>query len=104
MCHCAICMCLRLTKEEHDRLCLSRVQAKHSYELSKKHMPGKVCKEKNQCSVCAFNRYIQRVLRHISGGCKGSRNCEACYEEKHGRRHLMVHLFETSPKAFLSNI
>jgi hypothetical protein len=58
--------------------CQSQEDRKHSKEITKNHVPGKWCKEKNQCSKCCEIRHYSRVLRHIGGTCSKNHKCPIC--------------------------
>jgi hypothetical protein len=47
-------------------------------KISKEHVPGKFCKQSNNCNKCQHIKYLHRTLRHIGGTCNNSRRCEMC--------------------------
>lgn len=53
-----------------------------SDNVSKKHVPGKWCKDHNVCSTCCSIKTLFRELKHYNGCCS-AKKCPIRYNTKH---------------------
>ena len=67
--------------------------SEHSAQVTKAHVPGKWCKERNQCSRCCELRHWIRVLKHYAGTCS-PKKCPVCEWARHTDQEYMVKVQE----------
>jgi len=49
----------------------------HSLDVSREHVPGKWCKEHNQCYTCCELKHLFRILKHYAEKCS-PKKCPVC--------------------------
>ena len=83
-------ICYNLNK---DCNCQSCSDKRKSVDVHKKHIPGKRCKDHNQCPDCCYIVFMIKVLKHFGGACNKNKKCPVCnWEVTPGHQHN-VHFY-----------
>ena len=92
--------CKNNTNNDDLCTCQSCSDIRKAHAIASKHVPGKRCKNHNQCAHCCYIAFLSKVLRHYGNACSKNSKCPVCQwrmskEEEH---NATFYLSETGIK------
>jgi hypothetical protein len=81
-------------------ICQSCTDARNADKIASRHVPGKRCKNHNQCAHCCYIVFLSKILRHYGNACSKNSKCPVCqWNISKGEKHsAKFYLSETSIK------